>query len=751
MPFSAGERLGHYEVISLIGSGGMGDVYRARDPRLGRDVAVKTLRSAGTDASRARLWREARAAASVSHPSVCQIHDVGETSDNIYIVMELLQGEPLAHRLKDGPLSVDEAITVTLNILGALTALHNRDIVHRDLKPSNVFLTESGIKLLDFGLARSRHALEGAELTITQAGTIVGTPRYMAPEQWGETPPDPRSDVFTTGSLLFEMLTGSPAFAGDDLVQVYHSIMSSHPPPLTGSAVTAAVDVVIHRALEKRPDDRYPSADAMAQALRSAVALVNTGTQQQQTPVRPTTRLIALPFRMLRPDPDLDFLSFSLPDAVVSSLAGLQSLVVRSTLAGAKYATTDTIDLKAIAGDLGVDAVLTGTLLRAGDQVRVSAQLIEAASGTLRWSKTVQATMRDLFDVQDQLARAIVESLSIPLSSGEQRRLASDLPASARAYEFYLRANQVSHDPTMLSVAGELYRSALDEDPQYAPAWAKLGRVYRVLAKYGGPEATQNFKRADEAFQRSLQLNPDLSIAHNLYTNFEVESLGRAKEAMARLLTRTQSTNDPEIFTGLVIACRFCGLLDASLAADRQARRLDPTVRTSVMYTHFMRGDWERAVASDTDALKWVTNWTLPLLGRQDEAIAAYRDLESRPLPGVIRELMRVHRLVLEDREKESYAVVQTFFHKHFDPEGLYFVARILARLRRIDECFDMLDRIVEQGFYCAAALLRDPWLDSIRGLPRFNDVIQRAEARTREAQEEFRRLNGERLLAMNI
>jgi serine/threonine protein kinase/Tfp pilus assembly protein PilF len=748
MAFNAGERLGHYEVITLIGSGGMGDVYRARDSRLGREVAVKTLRSAGSDA-RARLWREARAAASVSHPSVCQIHDVGETSDNIYIVMELLQGEPLAHRLKDGPLNVDEAIGVTLNILGALTALHTRDIVHRDLKPSNVFLTDSGIKLLDFGLARSRQSIAGADVTITQAGTIVGTPRYMAPEQWSDSPPDPRSDVFTTGSLLFEMLTGAPAFAGDDLVQVYHSIMSSQPPPLTGSAITAAVDVVIHRALEKRADDRYASADAMAQALRSALTLVNTGTQQAQTPVRPSTRLIALPFRMLRPDPDLDFLSFSLPDAVVSSLAGLESLVVRSTLAGAKYVSGDRVDLKAIATELGVDAVLTGTLLRAGDQVRVSAQLIEASSGTMLWSKTVQATMRDLFDVQDQLARAIVESLSIPLSSGEKRRLTSDLPASARAYEFYLRANQVSHDPTMLSVAGELYRSALEEDPQYAPAWAKLGRVYRVLAKYG-TEATENFKRADEAFQRALQINPDLSIAHNLYTNLEVESLGRAKEAMARLLTRAQSTSDPEIFTGLVIACRFCGLLEASLAADRQARRLDPTVRTSVMYTHFMLGDWERAMASDTDTLKWVTNWTLPLLGRQNEAIASFREMESRPLPGTIRDMMRACRLVMEGNREESFKIAQTFFYKHFDPEGLYFTARVLARLDEPIASLDLLDRIVGQGFYCSSILMRDPWMDSIRGRSRFAEVVRRADERTREAHDEFIRLDGHRLLALN-
>jgi serine/threonine protein kinase len=749
MALTEGARLGHYEVVSLMGSGGMGDVYRARDPRLGREVAIKTLRpaAAGGDEARARLWREARAAASVSHPGICQIHDVGETHDNIYIVMELLTGEPLANRLKDGPLTVDEAIGVGLNILGALTALHSRDIVHRDLKPSNVFLSESGIKLVDFGLARSRRALAPSDMTITQAGTIVGTPRYMAPEQWSDSPPDPRSDLFATGALLFEMLTGTPAFAGDDLVQVYHSIMSSSPPALVGSQVTAAVDVVIHRALEKRAEDRYPNADAMAQALRSATTLTSSGPRPS---VRQTTRLMALPFRMLRPDPDLDFLSFSLPDAVVSSLAGLQSLVVRSTLAGAKYATSDTIDFKMIAADLGVDAVLTGTLLKAGDQVRVSAQLIEAGTGTLLWSKTVQQTMSNLFDVQDQLARALVDSLSIPLSSGEQRRLTHDLPASARAYEFYLRANQVSHDPEMLTVAGELYRSSLDEDPQYAPAWAKLGRVYRVLAKYSTVDPTENMKRADEAFQRALQLNPDLSVAHNLYTNFEVESLGRAKEAMARLLTRAGSQSDPELFTGLVIACRFCGLLDASLAADRQARRLDPTVRTSVMYSHFMLGDWERALASDTDTLKWITNWTLPLVGRQNEAIASYLEMEARPLPGVIRDLMRACRLVLEGKKEESYAIARTFFDKHFDPEGLYFTARVLARLGEPQACLDMLDRVIERGFYCSAIMLRDPWLDPVRGQPRLNDIIKRAEARTHDAASEFIRLNGNRILGVS-
>jgi len=746
VPRSPGERLGKYELIALIGTGGMGEVYRARDPRLERDVAIKAIRSSAMDEgdARARLWREARAAASVNHPSICQIFDVGETADDIFIVMELLDGEPLANRVRDGAMPLDESVSVGLGILGALSVLHTRGIVHRDLKPSNVFLTSSGVKLLDFGLARAKQSL-ASDVTVTRAGMVIGTPRYMAPEQWTEAKADSRTDLFAVGSLLFEMLSGGPAFPGDELMQVYHAIMSGHPPALSGSTAIAAIDAIIHRALEKRPDDRYQSADAMADALRAAMS--QSSTTGTQVPVRATTRVIALPFRMLRPDADLDFLSFSLPDAIGSSLSGLQSLVVRSTLAGAKYATGDTVDLKAIASDLGVDAVLTGTLLRAGDQVRVTAQLVEGASGTMLWSKTVQVTMRDLFEVQDELARAIVESLSIPLSSGEKRRLSQDLPASARAYEFYLRANQVSHDPAMLTVAGELYRSALAEDPEYAPAWAKLGRVYRVLAKFGTEDTDANLKRAGDAFKRALEINPDLSIAHNLYTNFEVESLGRAKEAMVRLLGRASSSSDPEIFTGLVFACRYCGLLDASLAADRHARRLDPSVRTSVMYTHFMRGDWERALASDTDTLKWVTHWTLPLVGRHDEAIAAYREMESRALPGRIRELMRASRLALEGQKEEGMKVVESFWQRDFDPEGLYFTARVLAKLGESDASLKMLNRVIDGGFYCATAMLRDPWLDSVRGTPAFHEIIQRASALSHDAEDEFRRLGGEKIL----
>ena len=748
MSFARGDRLGKYEIVASLGSGGMGEVYRALDPRLEREVAIKVLRSLASNAeTQARLWREARSAASVSHPGICQIYDVGESDERLFIVMELLTGDSLAMRLKDGALKPDEAVTTALGILGALSALHSRQIVHRDLKPSNVFLTDGGIKLLDFGLARSSEP-SGSEQTITKTGMVVGTPRYMAPEQWAEGTLDPRSDLFAAGAILFEMLSGQPAFPGNDLMQVYHAIMSGQPAALAGSASVSAIDGVIHRALEKRPEDRYQSADAMAQALRSAMTL---STDTSTVTVRPTTRLIAVPFRMLRPDPDVDFLSFSLPDAILTSLAGIQSLVVRSTLAGAGYTSDEGINLKKIAVDAGVDVVLCGTLLRAGGQIRVTAQLLEAPSGTILWSKTIQLEMKDIFDVQDQLARAIVESLSIPLSSGDQRRLRRDLPASARAYEFYLRGNQLAYDISMLQVAGDMYQSAVDEDPGFAPAWAKLGRVHRVLAKYGVEGRDEHFRKADESFRRALEINPDLSIAHNLYTNFEIESLGRAKEAVARLLGRTRAqAADPELFAGLVVACRFCGLLDASLAADRHARRLDPAIRTSVAYTHFMRGDWERAVNADGDDPRWITNWSLPMLGRTADAIASYRANEQRPLPPMVHLWLRASRQLLEGDRDEALASIDQFSTMHaFDPEGVYFIVRALAKLDQPSPALDLLEHhVVEAGFFCYQAFVSDPWLDSVRGERRFNAIVRRAQERSQDAEAEFRRLGGDRLLA---
>jgi tetratricopeptide (TPR) repeat protein len=408
----------------------------------------------------------------------------------------------------------------------------------------------------------------------------------------------------------------------------------------------------------------------------------------------------------------------------------------------------DDTDLRELASAIGVDAVVCGTLLRVGDEVRVNARLLAAPGGTVLWSATEQLGLTHLFDVQDQLVRSIVDSLAVPLSAREQTRLGRKLPSSARAYEFYLRANQLSRQPEMLPIAKRLYRTSLEDDPDYAPAWAHLGRVYRLLAKYGVDDAASDLEHAQQAFARALSIDPDLSAAHNLYTYFEVESLGRPKEAMTRLLARLQTEGaNPELFAALVLACRYCGLLEASVAADRQARRLDPTIRTSVAYTYFMLADWTRAIEHDVDDIRWVTNWCLPMVGRERDAIAAYHELAARPLPERMRSLAAASRLALERKRNECLDAMVRFDEHAFDPEGLYFAGRALIRIDEHQRAIDMFERVVDRGFFCLETFVRDPWLDPIRRDRRFQKLVCRAEHRCREAQHELRQLDNHHVL----
>ena len=377
------ETIGRYRVTRRLGQGGMGVVYAAHDDRLDRDVAIKRIRDAAGDAAlRERLLREA--AARINHPNICHVYELAEEGGELYLVMELLEGEALEQRLARERIPVGEALRIALGMLSALEALHTRGIIHRDLKPSNVFLTPHGVKLLDFGLARPVAEQFRSEVSLTQPGTLMGTPRYMSPEQWEGEVLSPASDLFAVGAILFEMLAGKPAFPGSTIIEVFRAVAIAEPPALTGGPEVMAADRVIQLAIAKRAADRYPDAATMAREIREALSLVDTGSSPQ---ARAMTRLIVLPFRVLRPDPDIDFLAFSVPDAISSSLSGLESLVVRSTAAGQRFAAGAT-DLKTIAAEAGVDVVVTGTLLRAGDQVRVSTQMLEAPSGTLLSSGT---------------------------------------------------------------------------------------------------------------------------------------------------------------------------------------------------------------------------------------------------------------------------------------------------------------------------------------------------------------------------
>ena len=371
----------------------MGLVYAAWDDRLGRQVAVKMIRGALQDLqARERFWREARAAGGLSHPNICHIYEIGEEGEDLFIAMERLEGESLAERLQRGPLPPPEAAQVALGALAALEAVHAHGLLHRDLKPSNVFLTPHGVKLLDFGLAAPILTSDDPDHTVPQLtlpGTVLGTPGYMAPEQILGKPVDARSDLYSLGAMLFEMLSGARPFEAGSPAEILARALSERPPALGGSPAVIAIDRVIQRALSRNADDRHPDAASMAQELRTALRFVDSGIT---VPAHPIRRLIVLPFRLLRPDPEIDFLAFGLADAVSASLAGSDNLVVRSSLAAARYAGT-LPDLAALAAETDVDLVVSGTTLRAGDQIRVASQLVEAPRGTLLWSHTQQADL----------------------------------------------------------------------------------------------------------------------------------------------------------------------------------------------------------------------------------------------------------------------------------------------------------------------------------------------------------------------
>ncbi len=752
MSLAPGTRLASYEIVALLGAGGMGEVYRARDLRLRRDVALKIITASDDGETRRRVLNEARAAAAVNHPNVCQIFEIGEEHDTLFITMELLSGETLADRILRGPMAIGQAIPLALETLTALRVIHEQGLIHRDLKPANIFLTPHGVKILDFGLARpvlaTDPALTQAVTRATQAGATMGTPRYMSPEQIQGRTLDARCDLFAMGATLYEMLAGRPAFAGSTNVDVLHATLHGTPAALGGSRTIEAVNRIVQRLLAKNPDDRPASASAVAEEFRACLV---SGDVEAVPRARAMTWLVVLPLRVLRPDAETDFLAFSLPDAIASSLAGLRSLGVRSTAGAARF-TTGELDFARIAAEAHVDLVMTGTLLRAGDAIRVTTQLVGAPGGEVLWSHTAHATLRDVFQLQDDLVQRIVSSLSLPLTAREQQLLKHDVPANPTAYEFFLRGNQVQQRATLASLdaaglAKDLYLQSVEGDPHYAPAWVNLGRCYRVLGKAGGDDADDQLRQAESCLQRALALNPQLASVTRAYAQLESDT-GRSKDALVRLLTSARTNDrDPELWAGLVHACRYCGLLSPSIAAHERARQLDPAIATSVRHTYWLLGDADRALALKGPGRFYFEAMVLASTGRSDEALVYLREMERVKRPELMENFVGSLRLLLEGKRSESL-IASEFCIRHFpDPEAVFYMARQLVQLGEPARAVEVLHDVIARGFYLSHPLSNDPWLAPLRSLPAYDVLLQRTRRAEEDAARAFAELEGPELL----
>lgn len=487
-------RLGPYELIEKIGSGGMGEVWKARDTRLGRIVAIKQLKAEHAG----RFEQEARAIAALNHPHICTLYDVGPD----FLVMEYLEGKPIA-----GPLAPAEAIRLASQVASALAAAHKCGILHRDLKPANILVTESGAKLLDFGLAKKAQGVGPDDITQTFTGKIVGTPSYMSPEQAEGRPLDERSDVFSLGMVIYESLSGRKAFSGNSAVSVLSAIIRDEPKPLD---TWPELSSIVQRCMRKEPSQRFQSMHEVQAALENCTA----------EPSAQHPSIAVLPFANMSSDADDEFFSDGLSEEIINSLAQTPGLkVIARTSAFAFKGRND--DIRRIAETLGVNNVLEGSVRRAGTRLRITAQLIESKGGTHLWSERFDRNMTDVFAVQDEIAQMIGATLRRTLMGGTlrgspgQRR---QFEPSIAAYEAYLRGQRevAKTAPEAMARAEEFFRQSLAIDPDYPDPRIALAqsRVHHLLEGWGSRQEAAHEARRQLGI--ILDANESNARAHHL-------------------------------------------------------------------------------------------------------------------------------------------------------------------------------------------------------------------------------------------
>ena len=542
-----GTKLGSYEILAPLGAGGMGEVYRARDTKLGREVAIKSLPQAFVaDSERlSRFRREAQTLASLNHPNIAAIYGLEEVGGTPYLVLELVAGETLTARLARGPFPVREALTIGIQIAAAIETAHERGVIHRDLKPGNIMITASEVaKVLDFGLAKSDPTLAAgggssetptmtAHVDRTVAGTILGTVAYMSPEQARGKPLDRRSDVWSFGCVLFECLTGNPAFGGETVSDLIACILEREPDwPALPSRTPSRVREILRRCLRK-------DADARPRDIRDVrLELVEAGAGGAKADVGREQSIAVLPFENLS-GPDDEYFADGVTDEILNRLSQLEGLRVAGRTSCFAFKGRRE-DLRSIGEQLDVTTVLEGSVRRAGTRLRITAQLVNAADGYQLWSERYDREMTDVFEVQDEIAGSIATRLRGTLYDQAARRRARQGTRNLEAYELFLKGRSMQGKRgRFLPQATQCFEQALALDPEYAEAMAWLSDSYRLMGTFGVAPFAEAMPRAKALAERALEIDPEQAEAWVTLASIKEQyerDFVRAKELWHRAL-----------------------------------------------------------------------------------------------------------------------------------------------------------------------------------------------------------------------
>jgi serine/threonine protein kinase/lipoprotein NlpI len=699
-----GQRLGHYRIVEKIGSGGMGDVYRALDEHLDREVAIKVILR-GKLASRTSLGRfqqEALALSRLNHPNICTIYDVDEHSGRQFIVMELLEGQTLEERIAGRPLRLDELLNLAIQIADGLETAHSNGVVHRDIKPSNIFVLRRGqAKILDFGLAKLVLRPKGRPSAVTEdrlttPGVAIGTTAYLPPEQARGEDVDARADLFSFGLVLYEMTTGQPAFSGSTSAMIFDAILNREPipPRRLNPGLPVELEQILSKALEKDREMRYQTAADLRADLKrlkrdfdlgrlrvGKATRSREGSGREHKAVASRIKAIAvLPLANLSHNPEQEYFVDGMTEALITDLAQIGALRVISRTSAMRYKGSDK-PLLEIAHELNVDGFVEGSVMRAGDRVRITAQLIHAATDQHIWAKSYDRDLSDVLALQSEVARAIADEVQAKLTPQERARLARSRPVNPAAHEAYLKGRyywaRATEEAVKTSI--EYFGEAVAKDPGYALAYAGLSDAYNQLcnpileivpqgeiiprAKAAATKALElddtvaeahislgrikfyfdwDWVGAEKSFRRAIELSPNYAYAHYVYALL-LSALGRHTEAIQEA-TRALESDPVALLVNGVAGLIYCFARQFEAAEEQLHKTLQ--LDSNFMFAHWILGglcllpmgrydeaivELQKAIAMSENVAhpRGLLGYAYAKVGRRDDALRVLEELEE--------------------------------------------------------------------------------------------------------------------------
>ena len=751
MPLAPGTRLAQYEVTATLGAGGMGEVYRATDLRLAREVAIKVMARhiADDPVMRQRFETEARSVAALSHPAIMGIHELGVADGVPFAVMELLEGQTLRARLQNGALPWRDAVTIGATVADGLAAAHVKGIIHRDLKPENVFLTsDDAVKILDFGLAVQRFGVDAGEMPTglqpTAPGTVLGTFGYMSPEQVTGSRVDARSDIFALGCVLFEMLTGRRLFAGGTPQEVVANVIADTRPGLSAidASAPAELKAIVARCVDRDPQRRFASAADVAMALRGLLSTSGSRAGSSRASKPRGKSLAILPFVNSSQDPQIEYLTDGITESIINSLSQLAGLrvVPRSLVFRYKGMQTDpsTVGLA-----LNARTILTGHVVQQGDLLQIQAELVDTVTETQLWGERFRQKTSDLLALQEEIAWQISEALRLKLTGAQKKKLRKRTTVNPEAYQEYLRGRHYWHNWSAESFrrAVEHFERALEHDPTYAHAYAGLGDAFGSMSYYGYMSPQEGFPRARAAALRALEIDPNLAEAHvtlgleRLFFGWDWPAAEAALSEALRL--------DPD--SALAYSVRSLVLIttarfDEAIAASRRARTLDPLSpfisMGPVWACHFAgrREDTLRE-AQDVLTMKPGLEEAGNVLINTYEALGRFREAAEQIGRQRCWGLTLNGAALLESYERGGATAYWRARLEQMEAQGdtrpaLSFALAITHTcLEEFEGAIHHLERMVEHHVGGCVFVGVDPVLTRMRGMPRYDEIVRRVGA----------------------